>query len=145
MNKFMHFMQGRYGRDKLGDALLWLGVILSLVNLFVGGRVLWLLSLIIIVFALYRVFSRNFERCSRQNGWYLRTIYPVIEKVSVRSRYTAGRFKNWCGRVRENVETQKKYHIYTCSSCGQKIRIPRGKGNIVVTCPKCRHEFKKRS
>mgnify|MGYP001122250664 CR=1 FL=1 len=32
-----------------------------------------------------------------------------------------------------------------CPGCGQKIRVPRGRGKIAIRCPKCNREFIRRS
>ena len=43
------------------------------------------------------------------------------------------------------ILSRKTHHIYTCPGCGQKIRIPRGKGQKVeIECPKCHEKFIKR-
>ena len=54
----------------------------------------------------------------------------------IRSRFT---------REKNMMEQRKTHHIYTCPGCGQKIRIPRGKGQKVeIECPKCHEKFIKR-
>ena len=116
-------MQGRYGvLDTLGKVLLVLGLVLAFfAPVFSGdhviGMVFYLLGWGCLIYAYFRMFSRN-----------------------VRKRYDEN------VRFLKNLMAQRKdYHIYTCPGCKQKIRIPRGKGKIEIRCPKCGTTFIKKS
>lgn len=39
------------------------------------------------------------------------------------------------------IENLMNNKIVTCPSCNVKLRIPRGKGTIKVTCPRCKDGF----
>ncbi|HIT65875.1 MAG TPA: hypothetical protein IAB61_01325 [Candidatus Merdisoma merdipullorum] len=129
-DKFQRFMQGRYGADELGRFLTILGLILIVINLFVRSSILSYVVLAILIYCYYRMFSRNGSSRYAENQKFL----------SWRNRVRSGP-SSW----KAELEQRKVYHIYRCPSCRQKIRVPRGKGNIIVTCPKCRTEFKKKS
>ncbi|MBO5073579.1 MAG: hypothetical protein J6C32_11505 [Eubacterium sp.] len=51
-------------------------------------------------------------------------------------------FKYWKRKIQERNSTKK---LFRCPKCHQTIRVPRGKGKIAITCPKCRNEFVKRT
>ena len=40
--------------------------------------------------------------------------------------------RNFFSTQQNLMKQRKKYHIYTCPDCKQKIRIPRGKGKIEI-------------
>lgn len=129
-DKFQRFMQGRYGADQLSRFLTGVGLVLLIVNLFVRTQFLFYLVLALLIYCYYRMFSRDYASRSAENQKYLRM---------------CGRFQSKLSGKRSELEQRKIYHIYKCPSCGQKIRVPKGKGKIVVTCPKCRTEFQKKS
>ncbi len=124
------FMQGRYGVDELTKFLMAICLILLLVNTFTRQQLLYWLALLLIGYCYFRMFSRNISGRSAENQKYL--------------SWTAG-IRQSFAKTKNRVAQSRDYHIYKCPSCGQKIRIPRGKGKICITCPKCRHEFEKRS
>ncbi len=129
-DKFQRFMQGRYGVDELSRFLTASGLILIIANLFFRSILLSYVVLAVLAYCYYRMFSRNYSRRYAENQKFL----------SWRNRIKSGP-----ARWKKEMQQRKIYHIYRCPSCRQKIRVPRGKGNIIVTCPKCRTEFRKKS
>lgn len=112
------FMQGRYGTDKLNMTLLWAGVIACVLAMFIRipvvNLLLTALSYGLLIWAMFRAFSRNTYKRYRENRKYL----MLIE-----------RFRD------------KQHRYFDCPRCRQQVRVPRGKGKISITCPKCKEKF----
>lgn len=139
--RFAMFMQGRYGTDQLSRflsavvivllILRWIG---NFVLAFPGVRLFFSISgfaIAILLFLIYfRTFSRNIPRRYAENRKFLE-LKDRAGSLFHRNSRTAG----------QRIE----YHIYRCPQCSQKIRIPRGKGRIMVRCPRCGVEFMKQS
>ena len=149
--RFTRWMQGRYGSDALNRAVSCVLMVVIIAGLFVRGRaaaVLSTISWILIIIFFLRMFSRNISARYRENQKFLQMtagIRPSFDKVfsSVRRLFSPG--KNPGSRFAWRTAAKADYKIFTCPSCGQKIRIPKGKGRIMVRCPKCSCEFKKRT
>ena len=127
-------MIGRYGMDQLGCFLFGVLCVLVVLNLFIRfgplGLLVNALELAVIILLYFRMFSRNVNRRWQENQAYLRMQFYVSEYFKkLRFRFSEGR----------------KYRIFKCPSCGQKVRIPRGHGKVSIHCPKCGTDFIKRS
>lgn len=125
-------MQGRYGSDKLCNFMLIVAFVLILISMFMGvyGFICSGLGLALIILTYVRMFSRNIQKRYAENQAYLR----VYNKVT-------GFFKREIGYMKQ----RRTHHIYSCPNCRQKLRVPKGKGNIMITCSKCHTQFRKRS
>ncbi len=123
-------MQGRYGVDNLSRFLSYVLLIYLVVTMFLRLPYASVPSLVLLVIIYFRTFSKNIQKRYRENQKFLK----------LRSSFT-GFFRNF----RSNVRQWRTFRIYRCPKCGQKIRIPRGKGRIIVRCPRCSEEFEKRS
>lgn len=124
-------MQGRYGAygsDRLTRFLLIVFLVAFVVTSFIPVPAVRLIPTAVFVYTYFRLLSRNIPARYHENETYTR-----IESRLLR------RFK----RIGVDMQQRKSFHIYKCPGCGQKIRIPRGKGRIMVRCPKCANEFLK--
>jgi len=121
-NACRRFMVGRYGIDKLNMAILIAGFILSIVNIFMPFAtvrlVLTLLSYVLMGLAIFRCFSRNIYKRYRENRRYLL----------------------WLQRYKD-----KQHRYFDCPHCRQQVRVPKGKGKINISCPKCGTKFLKKT
>ena len=128
MNWFRRFMMGRYGVDQPSFAMLLLSMALMM---FTRGR-LWplaFLGAILLGLAYFRMLSRNISARAQENGVFLRGWYRVRN--------------SWNGLVGRLGDRNHRY--YRCPNCRQRLRVPRGRGTIAITCPKCHREFVKKT
>ena len=128
--KFMRFMYGRYGVDSLGKFTVVLALILIILARIFDSGIFSMISWICLIFAYYRMFSRNIYKRSAENQKFLSK--------------TSG-IRTWFYKQKNLMAQRKTHHIYKCPTCKQKIRVPRGKGRIEIRCPKCNTKFIKKS
>ena len=135
-DKFNKFMQGRYGVDELSRFTMGAALVLIILTMFITmfnrnlGSIFDFLGLVAIVYAYFRIFSRNIQQRYAENQKYLQ----MTSKFWLRFN-----------KEKNLMKQRKTHHIYSCPGCGQKVRIPRGKGKIEIECPKCHTKFVKRS
>ena len=120
MNWLRKFMYGRYGVDALSMNIIIFGFILSLASPYI--KIPPIISMLIFVYAYYRVLSKDINKRYMENEKFLKIVEPITS-----------RFRS----LKNKVNNRKNYKYYTCKKCKQKIRVPKGKGKIRVTCPKC--------
>lgn len=128
--KIQQFMMGRYGADQFGQILMGISVVFLVISLFTKWDIFYILALGLMGYEYYRMMSRKVEQRYAENQKYLNWRYRIAVK--------------W-NRKKEHFRQSKTYHFYKCPSCRQKVRVPKGKGRICITCPKCKTEFIKKS
>ena len=116
--KLHRFMAGRYGTDRLNMAILGVGLAACLISAFfrnpLVNLILTALSYGLMIWAITRTLSRNVYKRYQENR----------------------KFLQFFDRLRD-----RQHRYYDCPKCRQVVRVPRGKGKISITCPKCREKF----
>ena len=128
-DRLLNFMQGRYGADTLSNVLIGISFICAILSV-VFGRIFYFLGLCMIAYVFFRMLSTNYEKRYKENRAFLNGKNKIVA---------------FFRRQKSIMNQRKDYHIYTCAQCRQKIRIPKGHGKIMITCPKCKYEFQKKS
>lgn len=130
MNWFQKFMRGRYGVDQFSFALLIGYFCFTIVGSFVRIQVLSYIGILLFVYCWFRILSKQTYKRSLENTKFLQAVYPI---------------RVWLQLQRKKYVDRKAFKYYKCPKCQQYLRVPKGKGNIVITCPKCRTKFEKRT
>jgi len=154
------FMQGRNGQDALGKFSLIASLILLVVSSFTRSGILYLAAIVVLGYACFRVMSKNIQKRYYENQKYLDFIGKIKGFFSGNNRSTVdmksgykgykGYNRGASGSTRSNsfwnrTKADPFYRIYKCPSCGQKTRVPKHKGRIEITCPRCGNSFIKRT
>ncbi len=126
MNWLRRFMMGRYGTDQLSTALLILSILLTWIARFANLPLLALIGYVPLGLCIYRMLSKDISKRSMENYRFailMSPIYSMLKKAQYR------------------FMDAKTHRYFKCPDCKTKLRVPKHKGKIIITCPKCKTEF----
>lgn len=121
------FFIGRNGPDALAKTFMWISLlplpfVWFLPNPWVSAA-LYLVSVGLMGYAFFRIFSRNLWKRQKENLAFVRF---------------------W--QFRKTRFAQRKTHcFFRCPRCKAWLRVPKHRGRIVVTCRPCGHRFEKKT
>ena len=127
---FARFMSGRYGADQLSLAMVVTALVLTLAGSLLGLFLLTLLADALLIVAFVRMLSKNRYQRAHENQVYMEKTQKMRRAVT-----------EWFNRVKNS----KKYRYFTCPTCRARLRIPRGVGNVTITCKNCGEKFDKKA
>lgn len=131
--KIAQFMYGRRGTDEFSRFLLIVTLAFIVLSWLFQGVLKSLFSLLTIaslVYCYYRILSKDIYKRQKENAWYLQ------KKAAV---------QKWFRSVRDRWNQRKEYKFFRCPSCHTLLRVPKGKGKILLTCRKCGNRFERKS
>jgi len=122
-------MYGRNGSDQLGRAAIVAALVLDVVSMFairnrhlqLVGILLYWVAMALLLYAIFRAFSKNLYKRREENSKFLQWTWKVKNgRSAAKARH---------------ADTAHKY--FTCKNCKTICRVPVGKGKVIITCPKC--------
>ncbi len=122
------WMYGRYGGDALSNTLLVIALICMLLA-YIPYLALFILPALLLCFwSLFRTLSRKLPARRRELERFLR----IRKKLTDPFRLLGHRWRD-----------RKTHRYLKCPKCRATLRLPRGKTDITVTCPRCGERFQK--
>lgn len=121
------FMYGRNGMDQLNLLLVVCVLVLYLVSGLLAGvqellaGVLYWIALLLWLLVIFRMFSKNLYKRRSENAKFAGWMWKL------KSAQNGARARH----------ADKDHKYFTCKQCKTICRVPVGKGNIIITCPKC--------
>ncbi|MBR2682371.1 MAG: hypothetical protein IKE22_03790 [Atopobiaceae bacterium] len=120
-NGVRNFMNGRYGSDQLGTTLVIVALVLTILSNWLG-RWLSIVALVLLVIVFARMFSKNIEARKKENDTFI-SFLPGAN--------------TWIRRQRIKWANRKTKAYVRCPHCNAEFALPKGKGRLRATCPKC--------
>lgn len=140
--KIEEFLNGRHGSDQLSFTLSIAGLVLVFCSpAFTNQDIRMFLSLAgfaLIVWSVFRVLSRDDAKRTKENEAFLS--FFKMKKNPARSEKARQRELEK-EKKRKLKEKLKTHEMFYCPKCKAACFVPKGKGKVRITCPKCGEKF----
>lgn len=124
--RLKQFLDKCYGFDLLGYLLLAACILLTVLSQFTDTVFPSLIGSIALVWAVYRAFSHNIHKRWEENQRLLKLLPNLCR---------------WLSDSMLRHKQRRDYKFFRCPGCHNRLRLPRGKGRIQITCPRCGQRF----
>lgn len=132
--RMRRYFEGRNGNDEFARFLIWSAMILLLASIIISAvwsgaivsNILWILAFAVLAFGYFRILSKNIYARQAENEKYIAFKRKIFGDRASRARRSAER---------------KQYKRFACPACKTKMRVPRGKGKVKITCKNCGNVF----
>ena len=119
-------MYGRNGPDNLSISLFVTALVLYVLNGFLRFSALSIVILAVMAYCIFRVLSKNIVKRRAEDAKFMEVFAPV---------------RSFFQQKIIQIKSSKTHKFFKCPSCKNVLRVPRGKGKIHITCPKCGQRF----
>ena len=123
-------MYGRNGSDNLGRLCMWGGLAVLIAASATGIGLLTYIAFAMYFYSLFRIFSRNVEKRRQENQKYLNATASLRRDIKQRMN---------------PLRNFRQYKYFRCPECRSYLKLPRGVGEVTVTCGKCKKQFRKKA
>ena len=107
-----------------------ISLLLWLISIWFSLRWLNTAAFVIMVWACWRSYSKNIPKRRQENDTFLRLVHKP---------------KSWFGLQRNRWRDRKTHRYFHCSGCKAVLRVPKGRGMVEITCPKCGAVIRKKT
>lgn len=132
-DKLRDFFQRRYGLDGLSNFLIFIGIILTILNILITrqglNRVFILVANLLFIIVVFRALSTDINARYQENIKFYNATKPIRREIDI---------------VRLKFKNRKTHRYIRCPKCRTHSRVPKGLGKIKITCKHCGNVFYKR-
>lgn len=130
LTSFDRWMARHNGPDAISRVLLLVAIVLTSTGIYMRVIPVIMLALLVLLVALWRTLSTNIIKRRKEEAGMLSH---------------SGFLRPWLANPGAAHAERKMYIHVKCPTCGQKARLPRGLGKVIVTCPSCGDQYIKKS
>lgn len=130
-------MMGRYGVDQMNIGVLIFSMVCTLTASLTRWLLLSILGTALLAYGVFRMFSRNVSARSKENQKFL-VFWNKVKGIWYRT-------KDWFSGKKRRFADRKTHCYFSCPKCKRKLRVPKGKGKIEISCPICGTKFIKKT
>lgn len=125
-DKITRWMYNRYGFDKLSYVLFIVYGALVLINIFIRSELMNFVMVLIIVYILFRLMSKNTTKRRMENDHFIKYLNLMKGLLQLNKR---------------RIVEMKIYRFRRCPDCKTVLRLKRKIGTHKVECPRCHREL----